>query len=147
MQPCRLNTTSATELRSAGVSTAGIQADLDAAEPEAPNRTQVMKVQVLPEQVIPDAGTTTPRHLNINIIMILRELFYSTEFPLNQVNKRNTIPHPTQSVMGISDTRKTRLTLKQINKARKAGEFHKDEQQKELTFVRDMYGAANQPEV
>ena len=29
-------TTSATELRSAGVSTAGIQADLDAAEPEAP---------------------------------------------------------------------------------------------------------------
>ena len=49
--------------------------------------------------------------------------------------------------MGVSDTRKTRLSLKQINKARKAGEFHKDEQQKELTFVRDMYGAANQPEV
>ena len=33
------------------------------------------------------------------------------------------------------------------NKARKAGEFHKDEQQKELDFVRQMYGAANQPEM
>ena len=49
--------------------------------------------------------------------------------------------------MGISDTRKTRLTLKQINKARKAGEFHKDEQEKELVFVRQMYGASSQPEV
>ena len=37
--------------------------------------------------------------------------------------------------MQMGDTRKTRLSLKQINKARKAGEFHKDEQEKELVFV------------
>ena len=79
--------------------------------------------------------------------MILRELFYFDKISTESGEQKGYDPTSDQSVMGISDTRKTRLTLKQINKARKAGEFHKDEQQKELTFVRDMYGAANQPEV
>ena len=79
--------------------------------------------------------------------MILRELFYFDRISTESSEQKEYDPTSDQSVMGISDTRKTRLTLKQINKARKAGEFHKDEQQKELTFVRDMYGAANQPEV
>tara|TARA_A100001388_G_C28666121_1_gene449208 strand:- start:13 stop:252 length:240 start_codon:yes stop_codon:yes gene_type:complete len=79
--------------------------------------------------------------------MILRELFYFDKISTESGEQKEYDPASDQGVMGISDTRKTRLTLKQINKARKAGEFHKDEQQKELTFVRDMYGAANQPEV
>jgi len=79
--------------------------------------------------------------------MILRELFYFDKISTESGEQKEYDPTSDQSVMGVSDTRKTRLTLKQINKARKAGEFHKDEQQKELTFVRDMYGAANQPEV
>ena len=79
--------------------------------------------------------------------MILRELFYFDRISTESGEQKEYDPTSDQRVMGISDTRKTRLTLKQINKARKAGEFHKDEQQKELTFVRDMYGAANQPEV
>ena len=50
-------TTSATELRSAGVSTAGIQADLDAAEPEAPATEPGAEPGA---DTPPDAGTTTP---------------------------------------------------------------------------------------
>jgi len=79
--------------------------------------------------------------------MILRELFYYDQLTTEPVEQKQYDPSEDQSIMNLDDTRKTRLTLKQINKARKAGEFHKDEQQKELKFVRDMYGAANQPEV
>ena len=79
--------------------------------------------------------------------MILRELFYFDKISTESGEQKEYDPTSDQRIMVVSDTRKTRLTLKQINKARKAGEFHKDEQQKELTFVRDMYGAANQPEV
>ena len=79
--------------------------------------------------------------------MILRELFYFDKISTESGEQKEYDPTSDQSVMGISDTRKTRLTLKQINKARKAGEFHKDEQEKELVFVRQMYGSANQPEV
>ena len=79
--------------------------------------------------------------------MILRELFYFDKISTESGEQKEYDPTSDQGIMGVSDTRKTCLSLKQINKARKAGEFHKDEQQKELTFVRDMYGAANQPEV
>ena len=37
------------------------------------------------------------------------------------------------------DTRKTRLTLKQINELRKASESHILEQEKELELVQSMY--------
>ena len=79
--------------------------------------------------------------------MILRELFYYDQLTTEPVEQKQYDPSEDQSIMNLDDTRKTRLTLKQINKARKAGEFHKEEQQKELEFVRNMYGAANQPEV
>ena len=51
-----------------------------------------------------------------------------------------------ESIMKRDDTRKTRLTLRQINKARKASEIHAEEQEKELEFVRQMYGIQAQPE-
>jgi hypothetical protein len=79
--------------------------------------------------------------------MILRELFYYDQITTQPGEQKQYDATEDQSIMGLDDTRKTRLTLKQINKARKAGEFHKEEQQKELEFVRNMYGAANQPEV
>ena len=79
--------------------------------------------------------------------MILRELFYFDKISTESGEQKEYDPTSDQGIMGVSDTRKTRLTLKQINKARKAGEFHKDEQEKELVFVRQMYGASSQPEV
>ena len=78
--------------------------------------------------------------------MILRELFYYDQITTQPGEQKQYDPTEDQSIMNLGDTRKTRLTLKQINKARKAGEFHKEEQQKELHFVRQMYGLAAQPE-
>jgi hypothetical protein len=52
-------------------------------------------------------------------------------------------PEHDQSIIGTTDTRKTKFTLKQINRARKASEFHNNEQQKELEFVRNMYSIAS----
>jgi hypothetical protein len=48
------------------------------------------------------------------------------------------------SVMTTSDTRKTRLTLKDINKARRADDMHRKETVKDLVHVRAMYGMAAQ---
>ena len=79
--------------------------------------------------------------------MILRELFYFDQISTQPGEQKQYDSTEDQSIMQMDDTRKTRLSLKQINKERKAGEFHKDEQEKELVFVRQMYGTANQPEV
>lgn len=43
------------------------------------------------------------------------------------------------------DTRKTRLTLKQINELRLASEQHILEQEKELEFIEQMYKTPEQP--
>jgi hypothetical protein len=48
------------------------------------------------------------------------------------------------SVIKVDDKRKSRLTLKDINKARKASDVHKEDAAKELNFVRQMYGLAAQ---
>jgi len=50
------------------------------------------------------------------------------------------------SVVSTDDTRTTRLTLRQINRARKSAELHREEKDKELDFVRSMYGADAQAE-
>ena len=44
------------------------------------------------------------------------------------------------SVMDSTDTRKTRLTLKQINSMRLASEAHDAQQKEEAVFVQKMYG-------
>ena len=44
------------------------------------------------------------------------------------------------SVMDAEDTRKTRLTLKQINSMRMASEAHDAQQKEEAEFVQKMYG-------
>ncbi len=43
------------------------------------------------------------------------------------------------------DTRKTRLTLKQVNELRKASEQHILEQEKELEFIEQMYKTPEAP--
>ena len=44
--------------------------------------------------------------------------------------------------MNYDDTRKTRLSLAQINRIRKSSEFHNEQKEKELEFIRQMYGMA-----
>jgi hypothetical protein len=78
--------------------------------------------------------------------MQLREIFYFDKNDVNTADHKMYDPKYDQSIIGITDTRKTRLTLRQINRARKASEFHNNEQQKELEFVRQMYSiASSQP--
>ncbi len=79
--------------------------------------------------------------------MILRELFYFDKETLEPIEDKSYDATDDESIMKRDDTRKTRLTLQQINKARKASEVHAEEQEKELQFVRQMYGISAQPQV
>lgn len=79
--------------------------------------------------------------------MILRELFYFDKQTIEPVEDKTYDATDDESVVKRDDTRKTRLTLRQINKARIASEIHAEEEQKELDFVRQMYGIQAQPEV
>jgi hypothetical protein len=47
--------------------------------------------------------------------------------------------------MKRDDTRKTRLTLKQLNQLRKASDMHVLEQDVELEFIQKMYKTPEQP--
>jgi len=76
--------------------------------------------------------------------MILRELFYYDKETLEPTENDQYDPQYDDSIVKPTDTRKTRLTLRQINRARKAAEVHTKEQVKELDFVRQMYGIAAQ---
>ena len=79
--------------------------------------------------------------------MILRELFYFDKQTLEPIEDKKYDATDDESIMKRDDTRKTRLTLQAINKARKASEVHAEEQEKELQFVRQMYGISSQPQV
>lgn len=76
--------------------------------------------------------------------MILREFFYIDQNTLETAEDKSYDPQYDDSVMKKSDTRKTRLTLRQINRTRLASDQHKQLKSKELNFIRQMYGAANQ---
>jgi len=74
--------------------------------------------------------------------MILRELFYFDKESVEAVDDKRYEPEYDDSPMKKSDTRKTRLKLFQINRLRKSSELHTEEKQKELEFVKQMYGIA-----
>jgi hypothetical protein len=76
--------------------------------------------------------------------MLLRELFYYDKETIETVEDDSYDPQSDQSIVNLDDTRKTRLSLRQINRARKASELHTNEKAKELDFVRQMYGIAAQ---
>ena len=80
--------------------------------------------------------------------MLLREFFYYKDsgdtfgVVLRYDNSED------DSVLEKTDTRKLRLTLKQINQLRVQSEAHERERESELGFVKQMYGTpveAEQP--
>ncbi len=77
--------------------------------------------------------------------MILRELFYADKDMQSVSNDLRS--SPARDIMSLKrkDTRKTRLTLKQINELRKASESHILEQEKELELIQSMYMTPAQP--
>lgn len=74
--------------------------------------------------------------------MILRELFYHDPETVEPVEDKRYEAEYDDSPLKKNDTRKTRLTLTQINRIRKASELHTEEKRKELDFIKQMYGIA-----
>jgi hypothetical protein len=72
--------------------------------------------------------------------MLLRELFYFDKETVDTVEDDRYEPEYDQSPVDYDDTRKTRLTLQQINRIRKSSELHNKEKKEELNFIKQMYG-------
>jgi len=77
--------------------------------------------------------------------MILRELFYIDPQTRHVANDLRYNPERDSTVLHRSDTRKTRLTLRQINELRKTSEAHILEQENELEFIHSMYATPVAP--
>lgn len=77
--------------------------------------------------------------------MILRELFYIDADTRHVANDLRYEPRRDTSSMSRTDTRKTRLSLRQINELRKASEAHILEQETELEFIHKMYAIPAAP--
>ncbi len=74
--------------------------------------------------------------------MQLREFFTHTQDGFEQ--DKSYDPEQDISILDKDDTRKTRLTLKDINSLRLASEDHDAQQKEEAEFVQKMYA---QPQV
>lgn len=72
--------------------------------------------------------------------MLLNEFFYFSDKNNDFAQDRRYDAGRDQSVVKKEDTRKIRLTLRQINQLRLAAEAHEVERQSELDFIRQMYG-------
>lgn len=73
--------------------------------------------------------------------MILRELFYFNRESGETETDQGYDATRDSASLEYDDTRKTRLTLGQINELRQASEQHIKETEKELEFIARMYAA------
>lgn len=71
--------------------------------------------------------------------MILRELFYFNKNNEDMAQDQRYEPEADSSVIDKKDTRKIRLTLKQINQLRRASDQHFIEQDKDIEYISKMY--------
>lgn len=78
--------------------------------------------------------------------MILRELFYIDPDTRRTANDLRYDADRDLTTMHRNDTRKTRLTLRQLNELRKSNEAHILEQEVELEFIHNMYGMPPAPQ-
>jgi hypothetical protein len=81
--------------------------------------------------------------------MKLLEFFYFNDSANDYTDNKRYDGSRDTEVLDKTDTRKVRLTLKQINMLRKQSEAHQFEQESEIKFVQQMYGQppAEQPAV
>jgi hypothetical protein len=78
--------------------------------------------------------------------MLLQELFYFNKNNQDFTNDERYDPRNDDSVVKKTDTRKTRLTLKQINQLRRASDQHYIEQEKDVKVISKMYAPPPQPQ-
>jgi hypothetical protein len=73
--------------------------------------------------------------------MILRELFYFNRETANTEQDDRFMAYRDSDVIELEDTRKTKLTLGQINELRRSSDQHIKETQAEMDFIARMYAA------
>lgn len=73
--------------------------------------------------------------------MLLREFVYFNDKDSDLQSDRRYSSSDDKSILNVNDTRKTRLTLKAINKLRLAGEAREQETMEDLVLIRAMYAA------
>lgn len=78
--------------------------------------------------------------------MLLNEFFYFDKDGKNFEDDKRYDAQRDISVLDQSNTRKTRLTLRQLNDIRRTSEAREVEQAKELSFIQLMYGQPAQEE-
>jgi hypothetical protein len=78
--------------------------------------------------------------------MLLREFLYFNDEINDFAVDRRYDNSKDSSVLKLSDTRKIRLTLRQINEIRMQAEAHAAESESELNFIRQMYGTPVEPQ-
>lgn len=79
--------------------------------------------------------------------MILKEFFYFDRTTGEEIEDERYDPLHDDSIIKDDDTRKTRLTLKQINELRRITDQHIKEQEVELEFIARMYATPAEPTV
>lgn len=72
--------------------------------------------------------------------MLLNEFFYFNDANKDFSRDRRYDNSTDQSVLEKKDTRKLRLTLRQINQLRMQSEAHEAEMDAEREFIKQMYG-------
>jgi len=72
--------------------------------------------------------------------MLLNEFFHFNDASNDFAQDRRYDSSRDSSIVKRSDTRKIRLTLRQINQLRLQAEAHQVEAESELGFIRQMYG-------
>ena len=73
--------------------------------------------------------------------MILRELFYFNRETAEPEQDDRFMTYRDTDILDSKDTRKTRLSLGQINELRRASDLHIKEPQAEMDFIARMYAA------
>lgn len=72
--------------------------------------------------------------------MLLNEFFQFNDNNNDFIKDRRYDANRDKSVVKRSDTRKIRLTLRQLNQLRLQAEAHEAEEKSELGFIQQMYG-------
>lgn len=78
--------------------------------------------------------------------MLLNEFIYFNTDEPEMTDKGRYDPYSDSSVIKSSDLRKSRLTLRMLNRLRKAGDAREREQKEELELVRTMYATPQEPQ-
>ena len=78
--------------------------------------------------------------------MLLNEFFYFNDKTNDFAVDRRYFNERDKSVVKKTDTRKIRLTLRQINQLRQQSEAHEFETESEQNFIKQMYGTPPEAE-